>query len=172
MEGMLIPPKEGAFFCRLLQESRQTGFVKNLFHNFETSRIILPFFCRYRGRAMSLAFQREGLGSFSGFLVHKVAPRQVCLRLIQFLGAFAKLRKATVSFVMSVPASTWKNSVPTGCIFMKFDFWVFFENLSRKFKFHQNRARITGTLYEDQYTFLIISKEFVVGWKDVSEIKL
>ena len=37
-----------------------------------------------------------------------------------FLGAFAKFRKATTSFVMSVRPSTW-NSVPTGRIFMKFD---------------------------------------------------
>jgi hypothetical protein len=54
-----------------------------------------------------------------------------------FLGKLAKLRKATISFVMSVclsvRPSAWNNSVPTGRIFMKFDFWVFFENLSRKF---------------------------------------
>jgi hypothetical protein len=35
----------------------------------------------------------------------------------------------------------------------------FFENLSRKFNFHCNQTRITGTVHEDQYTFLIIS-----GW--------
>jgi len=69
---------------------------------------------------MSLAFQSVGLGSFSGFLVDKVARRQVFLRLIQFLGEFAKFRKATISFVMSVRASTW-NSALIGCIFMKFD---------------------------------------------------
>jgi hypothetical protein len=56
--------------------------------------------------------------------------------LFKFLGAFAKFRKATISFVLSVRPSTWKNSAPTGRIFMKFDIWVFFENLSRKFKFH------------------------------------
>jgi len=41
------------------------------------------------------------------------------------LGAFAKLRKATISFVMSVRLSghpsVWNNSTPTGRIFMKFD---------------------------------------------------
>ena len=69
---------------------------------------------------MSLAFQRGGLGSFSGFLVDKVALRQFCLRLIQFSGAFVKLRKATLNF-MPVRASTWNSSAHTGCIFMKFD---------------------------------------------------
>jgi hypothetical protein len=46
-----------------------------------------------------------------------------------FLGAFATLQKATVSFVMSprlffrpsVRASAWTNSAPSGRIFMKFD---------------------------------------------------
>ena len=43
----------------------------------------------------------------------------------QFLGAFAKLRKATISFVMSVcPSarlSAWNNSAPNGRNFLKFD---------------------------------------------------
>ena len=39
----------------------------------------------------------------------------------QFLGAFAKLRKAAISFVMSVRLSAWNNSAPTGRIFIKFD---------------------------------------------------
>jgi hypothetical protein len=50
--------------------------------------------------------------------------------------------------------------------YMKFDIWLFFENLSRKFKFHLNRSRIKGTLLEDQYTFLIISGSVIlVEWK-------
>ena len=32
--------------------------------------------------------------------------------------------------------SAWKNSARTGRIFMKFDIWVFSDNLSRKFKSH------------------------------------
>jgi hypothetical protein len=63
--------------------------------------------------------------------------------LIAILGSFAKLRKATISFVMSIRPSdrqsAWDDSAPTGRIFMKFDIWVFFEKLSRKFKFHYNR---------------------------------
>ena len=55
------------------------------------------------------------------------------------LGSFAKLRKATISFVMSVRPSVCPhetNSAPTGRIFMKFVIGVFFENPSRKPKFH------------------------------------
>jgi hypothetical protein len=39
----------------------------------------------------------------------------------QFLGAFAKLRKATISVVMSVRQAAWNNSAPTGRIFLNFD---------------------------------------------------
>ena len=53
-----------------------------------------------------------------------------------WIDAFAKLRRATISFVMSVYAFAWKNSTSTGQIFMKFDIYLFFENLSKKFKFH------------------------------------
>jgi len=36
------------------------------------------------------------------------------------------------------------------------NFRGFFENLSRKFKFHYNMTRITGTLHEDVCTFMIM----------------
>lgn len=51
------------------------------------------------------------------------------------LDAFAKLRKATIRFVMSVRLFAW-NSVPTRRIFMKLDIWIFWEKLWRKFQFH------------------------------------
>jgi hypothetical protein len=47
-----------------------------------------------------------------------------------FLGAFAKLRKATINFVMcpsvrpSVRPSAWNNSAPTGRIFMEFEYFL------------------------------------------------
>jgi len=55
--------------------------------------------------------------------------------LLFLLGAFAKLLKATVSFIMPDGPSAWNNSAPTGRIFMKFYMRVFFENLSRKSSF-------------------------------------
>jgi hypothetical protein len=47
------------------------------------------------------------------------------------LDAFAKLRKATISFVMSVRLFVWNNLIPTGRILMTFDIETLFENLSR-----------------------------------------
>jgi len=88
-----------------------------------------------------------------------------------FLGAFIKLLKATISFVMSVRLSTypftWNNSAPTAQIFMKFYTWVFFENLSIKFKFHYNLTRIRGTLREDQYTFFILPRSILLRIRNV-----
>jgi len=38
----------------------------------------------------------------------------------------------------------------------------------RKFKFHLNRTRIKGTLPEDQYTFFIISRPFLLRMTNIS----
>jgi hypothetical protein len=68
-------------------------------------------------------------------------------RLIYFLGAFAKLRKATLNFVMSVRLSAWNNSAHTGRIFMQFYIWLFFSSLLKKiqvpFKFDKNNGYFT-----------------------------
>jgi len=63
----------------------------------------------------------------------------------------------------------WNNSAPTGRILTKFDIWVFFENLSRKFKFHWSPTRITGTLHEDLSTFMIISRSVILRMRNVSD---
>ena len=62
--------------------------------------------------------------------------------ITRVLGAFAKLRSdywfrhVCPSARPSVRLSAWNNSAPTGQICMKFDIWVFFEYLWRKFKLH------------------------------------
>jgi len=48
------------------------------------------------------------------------------------------------------------------------DIWVIFENLLRKFKFHSIRTNIKGTLHEDQYTFSILARAFLLRMKNVS----
>jgi len=57
----------------------------------------------------------------------------------------------------------------TGRILIEFFILVFFENLSRKLKFHQNLTRITGTLHEGQYTFLILSRSVLFRMRNVSD---
>jgi hypothetical protein len=67
------------------------------------------------------------------------------------LGAFEKLRKVSISFVMSVRPSfrlsAWNNSDPTGQIFTKFVIWVFFENCWENLR------------------FIIIGQELLVSYK-------
>jgi hypothetical protein len=85
------------------------------------------------------------------------------------LGAFAKLRKTTGSFMSVI----FVNKVQLGSDWTDFHetcyLWIFFENLSRKLKCHWNLTRITGTLPEDQYTFLIVSRSVLFRMRNVSD---
>jgi len=86
---------------------------------------------------------------------------------VWFLDASAKLRRATFSFITSVRPSARNNSATTGRIFMKFDIWILYENLSSKFKFHENLTIITGTLH-DRYRLFIISRSVLLRMRKFS----
>jgi hypothetical protein len=55
--------------------------------------------------------------------------------------------------------------LPLDRFLIKFDVSIFFENLSGIFKFNSNLARIMGTLHEEQYTYLIISRSVFLEWE-------
>jgi hypothetical protein len=60
-----------------------------------------------------------------------------------FLGTFVKMKKATITFVMSVHLSNRIEQVGCRCSdFNNKDVWEFFENLSRKFKIRHLGAGI------------------------------
>ena len=67
---------------------------------------------------------------------HTKNTNTTCDQNDKFLCSFAKLRKTTIIFVMSVRLfvrlSVWSISAPTRRIFIKFDVWLLFESLSRK----------------------------------------
>jgi hypothetical protein len=86
-----------------------------------------------------------------------LVPSQICEKRLLVLSR------------LSVCLSAWKNSDTTGRFFMKFTFCVFFEKLSRKFKFHSTLTRISGTLREDRYAFVVISHSFLLIMVNVSE---
>jgi len=46
---------------------------------------------------------------------------------------------------------------------------VIFDNLARKFKANENLKRITGSLHEDQLTFLITSRSLLLRMRNVSD---
>ena len=84
-----------------------------------------------------------------------------------FWGVFAKFRKATLNFIMSVrPHAINRHQLR---ILMKIDTRVFFENLFRKFTFHSNLTRITSTSHEDRYKCYIASRSFLLRMKNVSD---
>jgi len=62
-----------------------------------------------------------------------------------YLRAFAKLRKATICFVMSVCTSVWvENSIPSGLIFVKFNIGGLSEALSKKNQHLQKSDKKNG----------------------------
>ena len=86
----------------------------------------------------------------SGLLSKRVPAREerahigMGLWLQAFLGMFAKLRKATISFLVSFRLSAPKNSSPAGRICMIFDIWVFFDNLLRKIQVSSQSDKNNG----------------------------
>ena len=84
------------------------------------------------------------------------------------LGLLAKLRKATIGLVMSVcPHET--TGLPLVENFIKFDIWLSFEILFRKFKIQWNLPTITSTLHADRYTFFITSRSVLLRMRNVSD---
>ena len=76
-------------------------------------------------------------------------------------GAFAKFRKATISFIVaaSPPSpSACKNLIPTEQIFMKFDIWKFFEDL-------WNLIRVAGILMKTYVNLWQYLAEFLLEWE-------
>jgi hypothetical protein len=68
-------------------------------------------------------------------------PKNVCSQTQYFYALLQNceeqpLASTCLSVRPFVRLSTCNNSAPTGRIFTKFDICVFFENLSRKFKYH------------------------------------
>jgi len=90
-----------------------------------------------------------------------------------FLGAFEKLWKAPISFVISVRKSdrlsAWDHSTLTVKVFMKFDIWWFFGNLSRKLKFCWNLKGITDTLHSDLYRLMIMFRWILLRMRNISD---
>jgi len=73
------------------------------------------------------------------------------------------MRKATIHFR---PQPTTR--LPLDGISLHLVFEYFFENLSRKFKFHYNMTKITGTSHEDRYVLLIASRSVSLRMRNIS----
>jgi hypothetical protein len=83
------------------------------------------------------------------------------------LSVFAKLRKASVSFIIFVCPSAWYNSVPFGCIFLKFYIWVLSENLS--WKLSSIKMWEEWLLYMMTYVLIILYRWILLRMRSVSK---
>jgi hypothetical protein len=92
-----------------------------------------------------------------------------------FLGAFVKLWKAIISFVvfafmsvrLSINSSAWKKkSDHTDLVLINIFTWIFFENLSKKPDFIKIYQRIKATLHEDENTFFIVSHTILLAMRN------
>ena len=68
------------------------------------------------------------------------------------------MRKATISFVLSVRLSLWNSLLLLDEFLMKFGIRVFLETLSRKLNFPYSVTRTTGTVRKDVFIFMIKSR--------------
>jgi hypothetical protein len=107
-----------------------------------------------------LVFRRNVLCFCPTFHIHVTFPQNRSygdLRISSLSDAFAKLRKATISYVMSVcPHGTTRPSLDG--FRQNLIFGIFFsENLSRKLNFRGHPKRMKDTLHEDVFTFMTIS---------------
>jgi hypothetical protein len=65
--------------------------------------------------------------------------------------------------------SVWNNSASMERIFMKFDMRLFLKSLLRKFKFHKNVTRRTGTLHEALCTYITIPNWIILRRRNGSD---
>ena len=82
---------------------------------------------------------------------------------------FAKLRQACISFTsVHVCPSAWNIRLRLDGFPWNLIFQLFFENLSRKFKFHQKSKRITDSVHECVFTFMKTSRWILLRMRNVS----
>jgi len=91
------------------------------------------------------------------------------MELFYFLGAFAKLQKATITFVMSACLSARDNSAPLEGFSWNFIFRYFSKICRENSNFYQNLKRPTGTSREDKYTFMKTSRSISRRMKNISD---
>jgi len=147
---------EGALLLRVVSCERVTEAGRVFVCSMRT--VLLPdgfafVACRSNGKVTLRDIQIRFI-SWGGSSCKRLERHSLCYSLevfdgasfTSFLGAFAKVRKATTSFLMCVRPSICPSACNSlaliGRIFMKFDFWLFFENLSRKFRFNPLNAKL------------------------------
>ena len=90
-----------------------------------------------------------------------------CGQNAEFLGAFTKLRKETVSSVLFICSSACTRH-PMDKLSWNFIF-EYVSKISWKFTFHENMTIIIGTLQEDQCIFMTVPRWILHRMRNVSD---
>jgi hypothetical protein len=121
----------------------------------ETAEFSCPSPVRGFGKLDAETLLRSISSLHGDVTVDKVALEQVLLRLLRFvlfLSAFAKLQKATISFVTSVRPPARNNAAPTGQILITIYSWIFFSEIWREnssvIKIRQNKGYFTRKRFQ------------------------
>jgi hypothetical protein len=104
----------------------------------------------------------------TGSVMDEVLLEQVYLQALLFVGAFAKLRNATISFVMSVCPSAWNNSAPIGRNYMEVYIGIFFENVP-KIQILLKSDKDNGYFTRRPIDIFIISRCILLTMRNVSD---
>ena len=104
------------------------------------------------GRTEESKIQRNLYPPF--YILSNINPTNIFVSLALLLGLFAKLRKATIRFFISVRVSVHVEQLSSHATdFHKIWYLRIFRKLSGKFSFHKNLTIITGFTWRPIYIF-------------------
>ena len=110
------------------------------------------------------AVHAEGI-NFKSKLKHvNIMLQSTSKEFCTFLGSFRKIAKSDYKLRHVCPFA-WNNSCTTGRVFTKFDE---FSKIYRENSCHCNLTSVTDMLHEDQHTFLIGSRSFLLRMRNSS----
>ena len=163
-----------------LHVTRLTKYISGILSCKGMTKHLTLFTCTFIATCLEVAFSDKRRAKATIFPSRRLWVYKIILYMFRYpyfvswyvthmklcLGAFAKLRKATISLVKSVRQHGKLRSYRRDFHGISY-FTYFFENLSRNFKFHLNVPRLTGTLHVDLCTF-IISRRILLRMRNIS----
>jgi hypothetical protein len=121
-----------------------------------------------RSRILDISVYTALVGKQNFRRVRKIAKSDYYLHHVSQSVSQSVCLSVYPSVCLCICRSAWNNSAPTGRIVMKFDIWVFFENLWGKIQFSLKSDNNNGTLHEDLNTFMI-SRWILLRMRNVSK---
>ena len=103
---------------------------------------------------------------FNLLLLLFINSSSIIIMRIRKIAKNRQLSSLRLSVCLSVRPQ-WTATSPLGVF--SWNLSAFLNNRSRNFKIHFNLARVSGTLHEEQQTFWVISRSFLLWMRNVSD---